>query len=493
MMFIASLTTNDHNQILQMKVKLTLLLLMTATWLRAQESSGGQQFTLEQCMEYAHEHAFDIQNSRLDEASAQAKVKETVGIGLPQVTGSVSAQKSPTLQRFFGTSPAPGVDSTGFGLTPRDADRIGASEGDVYAAQNFFQLQAAGDANISINQLIFNGSYIVGLQASQAYKDLATKQRLYVEGERKAAVAKAYFNVLINKDRLELYASNLERLKEVYDNTVALNKNGFAESIEVDRLKVALNNAQSEIANLEALSDLSLSLLKFQMNFPQNEDLELLGSINDVKERAIASYATEIEFSERRDYEVLIANKHLQELNIKNKYAEALPYISAFATFGQSTQSATFTGLFKTESGFSDNGYIGPDKWYGYSTVGLRLGWNIFTGLQRTYQIQQEKIELQKIENNIDAMQAQIQIEVQDSESSLSNSLRRLAVQEENLKLAERIFDISQKKYEEGVGSNLEVVDANNSLKEAQTNYYNTLFEAIIARIDLSRALGVEQ
>ena len=90
-------------------------------------------------------------------------------------------------------------------------------------------------------------------------------------------------------------------------------------------------------------------------------------------------------------------------------------------------------------------------------------------------------------------MQAQIQIEVQDSESSLSNSLRRLAVQEENLNLAKKIFDISQKKYEEGVGSNLEIVDANNSLKEAQTNYYNTLFEAIIARIDLSRALGVEQ
>ena len=483
---------NDHNQIVQMKVKLTLLLLMTTTWLTAQESSGGQRFTLEQCMEYAHEHAFDILNAKLDEASAQAKVKETVGIGLPQVTGSVSAQKSPTLSRFYST-----YDPNNVGFIGAEGaaalQNAGAQAGDVYATENFFQLKANGDANISINQLIFNGSYIVGLQASNAYKELSTKQRLYVEGERKASVAKAFFNVLINKDRLELYSSNLDRLEEVYNNTKAMNENGFAESIEVDRLKVALNNAESEIANLEALSDLSLSLLKFQMNYPQEQDLELVGTIEDVKDRAIATYSSEIEFSERRDYEVLLANKHLQELNIKNKYAEALPYISAFATFGSSTQSDSFTGLFKTESSFSEVGPLGPDKWYGYSTIGLRLGWNIFTGLQRNYQIQQEKIALEKIDNNIDAMQAQIQIEVQDSESSLSNSLRRLAVQEENLNLAKKIFDISQKKYEEGVGSNLEVVDANNSLKEAQTNYYNTLFEAIIARIDLSRALGVEQ
>lgn len=483
---------HDHNQIVQMKVKLTLLLLMTTTWLAAQESSGGQRFTLEQCMEYAHEHAFDVQNSRLDEASAQAKVKETVGIGLPQVTGSVSAQRSPTLSRFFST-----YDPNNSGFIGEEGaaalQSAGAQAGDVYATENFFQLKSNGDANISINQLIFNGSYIVGLQASNAYKDLATKQRLYIEGERKAAVAKAYFNVLINDDRLDLYSSNLNRLQEVYDNTKALNESGFAESIEVDRLKVALNNAKAEIANLEALTALSLSLLKFQMNYPQDQELILDGTIEDVKERAIASYSAHVQFSERRDYEVLMANKHLQELNIKNKYAEALPYLSAYATLGSSTQSDSFTGLFKTESSFSEIGPFGPDKWYGYSTIGLRLGWNIFTGLQRTYQIQQEKIALEKIDNNIDAMKTQIQIEVQDSESSLSSSLRRLSVQEENLNLAKKIFDISQKKYEEGVGSNLEVVDANNSLKEAQTNYYNTLFEAIIARIDLSRALGVEQ
>ncbi len=136
---------------------------------------------------------------------------------------------------------------------------------------------------------------------------------------------------------------------------------------------------------------------------------------------------------------------------------------------------------------------LGPDKWYNYSTVGLRLSWNIFTGLQRNYQIQQQQIELEKIENNVAQFENMIEVEVVDARLTLSNALDRLAVQRENKELAERIYQISQIKYEEGVGSNLEVVDADNGLKEAQTNYYNSLFEAIIAKIDLSMALGVNK
>lgn len=443
-------------------------------------------FSVEDCVNYALENATSLKNATLDEKIAEARIKETIGIGLPQISGSIAAQHNPTLPRFFAEyNPASSI-----GLTPNQAQQLGVSQGDVYAARNFFQLQSGGDASLSINQLIFNGSYIVGLQASKAYKELSVNQKAETVGRVKADVAKAYFNVLINRDRLALFTVNLARLDTLYRNTIQLNKNGFAEDIEVDRLKVSLNNLKSEQSNFENLNLLSIRLLKFQMSYPLNEPLELSGTIEDVLSLPLGEEMNDINYQNRSDYRVLMSNKQLQELNIKNKYAEALPTIGAFANLGYSTQSPTFSGVFSTNSDFNEQQGVGPDSWYNYSQVGLSLNWNMFTGLQRNYQIQQQKIELEKINNSVDQFESLIEVEVIETSLTLKNALSRLEVQKENSELAEKIYRITQLKYEEGVGSNLEVVEADNALKEAQTNYYNALFEAVVAKIDLNLALG---
>ncbi|MFY0600848.1 MAG: TolC family protein [Cyclobacteriaceae bacterium] len=464
---------------------ITILIFLVPIFLSAQEKT----FSLEDCIEYALENATDVKNAILDEELAEAQIKETIGIGLPQISGTVVAQKSPTLQRFYGQwSP-----NSSIGPNADQAQQLGIEEGDVYAAENFFQLQSAGDASLSINQLIFNGSYIVGLQASRVFKELSVNQKEETAGQRKADVAKAYFNVLVNEDRLKLFAGNLARLDTLYRNTVELNKNGFAEEIEVDRLKVSLNNLKSEEDNLKNLNILSMRLLKFQMNYPINQPLKLSGKIEDVLSRSIVGVTDEVVYNDRADYRVLIENKKLQELNLKNKYAEALPTIGAFANLGYSTQSPDFTGLFSTRSDFSEAGGVGPDGWYKYSSIGLRLNWSIFTGLQRNYQIQQQKIELKKIDNSLQEFESLIEVQVKEAELTFTNAMQKFEVQKENAELAEKIFRISQTKYEEGVGSNLEVVEADSALKDAQANYFNALFEAIVAKIDLNRALGREE
>ncbi len=468
---------------------LGLLLGLSSTWAFGQTDQVEIKipvYDLQQCIDYAVSNATGMQNAILDEQSATSKVRETIGIGLPQVTGSVSVQKSPTLSRFYSQY---GPNSP-FGPTADQAQQAGIKDGDVFAAENFFQLKGSGDANLSINQLIFNGSYIVGLQASNTYKELSIKQKEKTKGDITADVAKSYFNVLINQDRLKLFDINMARLDTLYRNTIQMQKNGFAEQIDVDRLKVSLNNLRSEQDNMRNLSTLSMRLLKFQMNYPLDQPLELSGSIEDVLSMPVGDISEDVTYEDRPDYQVLLTNRKLQELNIKNKYAEALPSIGAFASLGYSTQSPTFTGLFKTEAGFSETSGIGPDQWYNYSTFGLRLNWNIFSGMQRSFQIQQQKIELEKLENNIDQFETAINMEVKEAALSLENALQKFEVQKENKELAERIFRITQLKYEEGVGSNFEVVEADSALKEAQTNYYNALFEAIIARIDLNMALG---
>lgn len=445
-----------------------------------------KQFSLEECMTYAVENEASSINASLDEEIAALRVKETIGIGLPQINGSATVQHNPDLPRFF-SEYNPG---SGFGISQDDAQSLGIEPGDIYGATNFFQLKSNGDINLSATQLIFNGSYIVGLQAARTYKKLSLKQKDYTQSELKAAVAKAYFSVLINEERLVLYTSNLERLEKLFNETQELYKTGFAEKIEVDRLKVTLNNARTQKSNYENLADLSMKLLKFQMNYKLDEPLELEGSISDFVNGEIQNVPQEYDLNNRSDYQTVVTNKELQELNLKNIYASGLPVIQAFGTLGASTQSATFGGLFRQESNFNANAGVGPDTWYSYSVIGLRLNWSLFTGLQRNYQIQQQKVEIKKLENSLTQFETRVRVEVEQQGILLINANENLDIQRENMELAQSIFDISEIKYKEGVGSSLEVVNADNELKEAQTNFFNALFDAVIAKIDLTRAIG---
>jgi outer membrane protein len=146
--------------------------------------------------------------------------------------------------------------------------------------------------------------------------------------------------------------------------------------------------------------------------------------------------------------------------------------------------------LFKTNTNINDNGFIGPDKWYSYSTFGVTLNIPIFSGLQRTYQVQQSKLALLKVENSFTSLKQSIDLSIQQNTVTYKNALETLRSQDENMKLAEKVARVTKIKYEQGVGSNIEVIDAESSLREAQVNYYNALFDAIISKIDLDKAFA---
>ncbi len=470
-----------------MNLRFTLIFLLAMPLLSRGQDNSGAVFTLQDCIDYALDNAVDMKNARLDELSASAKVKETIGIGLPQVTGAVDLVHNRELQRFFTTY----TSSGGFlPITAEEAADIGLEEGEVVAAQNFFQLKNSGTASLTVSQLIFNGSYIVGLQASNTFKELSVKNTKRTQEEVRANVTKAYYNYLISAERLTLFEANIARVDSLYQSTIAMNQNGFVEKIDVDRLKVNLNNLKVEFSNFQQIHKLSFRLLKFQMNYPFDQPLIVTGSIAEELFESVAPIEEGWNYTQRTDYQILLTNKRLQELNLRNKYAESLPSIAAFANLGRSTQSGSFGGLFATETNMEDVSGLGPDQWYGYSMFGLSLSWNIFSGLQRTYQVQQQKIALEKIENQFEMVEKSVDLEIDQNKMNLDNALAKLEVQKENMELASYIFKITQVKYQEGVGSNLEVVEASTALKEAQTYYYNAMYDAIIAKVDLQKSLG---
>lgn len=462
----------------------TLIVIGVPLWADAQSTNGG--FTLDQCITYALENTIDVKNSRIDAQMAEAKVKETTGIGFPQIDGSVSLTNNPKLPRFyqkydpnqnafFDLSQIPGIEA-----------------GDVVAFPNVFQLPASGNAGLTLNQLLFNSSYLVGLKAAGTYKDLAYKTETQTQIQVVENVTKAYYGVLVNNERITLFDNNIARVDSLLRTTTALNKNGFAEEIDVDRIRVTLNNLKSERLKFLNLQNLSLNLLKFQMNYPMEQPLQVAGDLQELKvnENLFNEYNTDWDYKNRIEYKVLETQRRLQELNIKNKYSASIPNLSGFVNFGYSTQSNDISGLFKTKSAVESTSDYGPDKWYSYSSYGVTLNIPIFSGLQRSYQVQQAKLELLKIQNNFTSLKQSIDLSIHQNTTTYQNALETLKSQDENMKLAEKVARVTKIKYEQGVGSNIEVIDAESSLREAQVNYYNALFDAIISKIDLDKAFA---
>jgi outer membrane protein TolC len=296
--------------------------------------------------------------------------------------------------------------------------------------------------------------------------------------------------VLVNNERINLFDNNIARVDSLLRSTTAMNKNGFAEEIDVDRIKVTLNNLKSERLKFINLQNLSLTLLKFQMNYPMDQPLAVEGTLDNfqISENIAAEYEQGFDPQNRIEYKVLTTQRELQKLDIKNKYSNSLPSLSGFANLGYTTQSPNVSGLFKTNTEMQETSQIGPDKWYSFSSFGISLKVPLFSGLQRNYQVQQAKLSLLKIENSFTSLRQSIDLSIQQNTVTYQNSIETLKSQRENMELAEKVARVTKIKYEQGVGSNIEVTDAESSLREAQVNYYNALYDAIIAKVDLDKA-----
>ncbi|KOY85933.1 hypothetical protein AD998_07055 [bacterium 336/3] len=421
--------------------------------------------TLQQCLEYAYTNSATIQKSLLDEQIAKARVNETIGIGLPQINGSASLLYNFELAPNF--LPANFFDPT----APADADFI--------ARRGIFSPKFSSSAGITINQIIFNGSYLVGLQAAQTYTQLSKRNTETSKIATAENVTKAYFSLLVAKERVTLLDNNLSRLDSLLKDVRALNKQGFAENLDLNRLEVTANNLRSEKNKVDRLIQLSNELLKFQMGMPAQDQLDVTGSIRDFQLEQIPEQNVKADYKSRIEYSTLETGIALSELNKKNVRSGYLPNLVAFGQMGYQTGTKYFANIgdFK-------------NRWLGYGTVGLQLNVPIFDGLQKKYKVQQSNLELLKLEQDRKNLEKAIDFQTNQSQITLRNALESLEIQKRNMELAKEVVRVSQIKYKQGVGTSSDIVTAESAVKEAETNYYASLYDALIAKVDLDKALG---
>lgn len=415
-------------------------------------------YDMQQAIEYAFQHNISVQNAAIDEKIARQKVNETIGIGLPQINSSFS------IENYF-EQPTSLIPGEFFGEEP--GSFIPIKFGTRYNAT----------ASLQATQLLFDGTYLVGLQASRAYQDLSRKELARTKKETAEAVAKAYYNVLVMKERMKLLDVNVIRLRKLQSDTKAMYDNGFVELIDVHRVTVAYNNVQTEQKKLERFFDLSVQLLKFQMGMPMEENLVLVDELKSI-DFTSSLVAPKVDYNKRIEYSQLQTLQRINELDLKRYRMAYLPSVAAFATLNAQAQRNEFD-IFNTDK-----------KWYPIGVVGASITMPLFTGMQRHYRVQQAKLNLEKVNNQFIQLEQSIDMEYESSKTIMLNSMEALQIQKENMDLADEVFRITKIKYDQGIGTNIEIINAESSLKEAQTNYYNALYDALIAKIELETATG---
>jgi len=439
------------------RVQYSFMVFISITF--AQESV--QTFSLKAAIQYALTHSASLQNAYLDYQIARQKIAEVRSAGLPQIN-------STTTFRYFVEIPTSLVPGEFFGA-PRGT---------------FIPIRFGVPYNLEIGvtgtQLLFDGTYFVGLSAARAVRDLTYRAYQRSRTETIAAVSKAYLTVLITQERLRLLKENLDQLQTTLRQTKGLYEAGFAEKLDYQRLEVAYNNLQTEYNKATELTALAYLTLKLQMGYPLEQPISLTDTLPELPLLLPDSLSLQnFNPAQRLEYQILLAQRRTLELNLRRyqvAYLPSLVFISSLATQAQ-----------RREFDFFDT----KKRWFPIAFIGFQLQIPLFDGLRKASQVNQARLELLKNQNDLYQLRQALTLEVQNARIQLVSALQNLAIQKRNLELAQTVLETTQKKVEAGVTSTIESVQAQNAYQQAQLGYTTALLEAYSAYIDWQKALGL--
>lgn len=424
------------------------------------------RYSLQEAIQYGVTHNINVKNTQVDAQSAESRIGEIRSVGLPQVSASMSLMDNLIIQRVF--LPAIFFDAQ----APEGAPPVPVQFGVKYS----------GNAALQLNQMIFNAQWLLGLKAAQTYRELAVKNVTQSKVQVAESVSKAYYGVLIAEERAKLLDLNIQRLDSLTREMSAMNQKGFVEKLDVDRLEVSLNNLKTERSKVQNMVDLSYYMLKFQMGMKLDETIQLTDRINeaDVNRIALEVKADDgslFKYDQRIDYSILKSNLLLSEMDVENNKRGYYPTVSAFAGYGYNTGRNSFGEVFGS-------------PWFNNANIGLSINIPVFDGFAKKYKIQQAKFTVDKVKQSLSLVEQSIDLQIRSANITIINGLETLKTQKRNLDLAQEVVRVSKIKYQSGTGSNIEVINAESALKESQTNYFASLYDLLLAKVDLDKAKG---
>ena len=455
------------------QVLITLFSLLIGLSTGYGQASQAKTMSLDEAIAYALTNSMEVQLSQINIADAQEQIVERRALGIPQLSASGSYQyfiDIPTqiLPDFI----SPAVYGVLFqeGVLPQGEVPSGGTQPAQFGTTHNITGQ------IDLSALIFDGSYLVGLKAAKEYRKYVQEQLQATNGDLRARVVEAYMAGLIIQENVATLDNNIENLGKVLNETQALYKEGFVEQLDVDRLELSLTNLKTERENLQRQLEIALNALKFTIGMPVSEGL----AISDNMDNILASFDNElltqqVTYQQRAEYRVAQIGLDLNELNVDLYRAGYLPSLAAFGSYQQS---------YLTND-------LSEGEWFPTTVVGLQLNVPIFDGLQKKAQIERARLGLEQARVQSKQLEQVIDLEVSNARAAFVSARERVENQKRSLELAQRIYETTQIKYKEGVGSSLEITQAEQSLYETQSNYNAALYDLLVAKAGLEKAIGL--
>lgn len=439
---------------------LIICLLLVSPWLsQGQESSGS--FSLDEAIAHALQHNYSVINADRDLVDAQKQKWETIATGLPQISGAISYQnqlKQPVTQipaEFFGGEPG------------------------TFQEVVFGQAQTA-TATATLTQQIFDGSYIVGVQATKAFLSYSQNNKEKTDLDVRKAVVEAYGNVLLAQESVLIAENNKETLEKNLYETKRIFENGLGDEESVDQLQITLSSVNSQLKNAMRLEKITLQMLNLVMGLPIESATILTENLDDLTQRQINLGLLDSEFKMENNVDYKLANNLNEQRFYELKLAKsrALPSLNAFVNYGGSSFSDSFNFL---SSG---------QQWFGSSILGFDLNIPIFSSLGRSATTQRAKIALEQAKTQLTEAQEQIRLQLESSKSDYILAIEEYDTSKENLKLAERIEKKNQVKYSEGLATSFELRQAQTQLYTSQQEYLQSMVDVINRKTELETILN---
>jgi len=441
-------------------LSLFMFLVITAGYAQEHPSS----FSLDEAIAFALENNYSAINANRDIIDAQKQKWETIAGGLPQINGSISYQNQ--LKQPVSLIPA---------------EFFGGEPGE-FQAVTFGQPQQAS-ATATLTQQIFDGTYIVGVQATKTFLNYTDNNKEKTDLEVRKAVVEAYGNVLLAQESVSIFEKNLATLEKNLFETTKIFENGLGDEESVEQLQITTSSVSNQLKNAKRLEGITLQMLNLMLGIPIDSPTQLTENLDDLtlKKIDLGLLESPLNIENNVDYKLALNLNEQRFLELKLAKSKALPTLNAFINYGSTSYSDSFDFL------------SGTPEWFNSSILGFDLNIPIFSSLKRSASTQRAKIALEKAKTQLSEAEEQIKLQLKQAKSNYIFSIEQYETSKQNLGLAERIEGKNQTKYFEGIASSFELRQAQTQLYGAQQEYLQSMVEVINKKTELETILNSKQ
>lgn len=423
-------------------------------------AKGASKYTLAEAQAYALENSYFVKNTSIEISKARKKVWETISTGLPQATGSSAYNK-------FLNLPVSLIPGEFFG-----------GEAGTYIPVKFGQ-DYSSDFGFTVSQMIFDGSYIVGVGSSQVYLDMARQAHEKTAIDIRNAVAQAYYLVLIGSENQKVMSENLENTRKMLVETTAYYENGFMEEQDVDQMKMLVKTAENEVLKAEREISIATTVLKYAMGMPFEMEIELTDPLSSFVTPLVHNMDSKgFDVSAHIDYRLAATQFTAAEKLLKLEKVAFLPRLSGFYSYT------------KTAYGNKANLFNSEQSWYPSSLVGLSLTVPLFTSGQRVLKIQQAQFEVEQASNLREQASQTIQKDYLTAVANLETAVEKYGNDLENRELAQKILSKGKVKFNNGISSSTELMQLENQYIQSHGAYIASVMQLLMSDLELKKALG---